>query len=248
MAEENAENVEEAGELSHAEKTRPVLDRQDFVVLHSGVRKRHTRGKRMRNPMAYRARFVQRIGGDIVVRRNRPARVNEKAFVKHREEILQRVQAGLLEVRTPDGRLIDAANMQVVEPPREPAPTKPEPVKAEDMPVGRPIPITPEGTAQTEPIDPPKITQPIIPEGQEPAVDSSADTQPTTTTEPPETEGSTLEEKVEAEQPETVAVTEASTESSTQPEQTVDAAPPDKSKTSSSKKSSSKKGSGKKNR
>lgn len=219
-------------QMSHAEKTRPRLNQKKFLVLHSGVRKRHTRAKRMRSTMAYRAKFVQKIGGgDIVVRRNRPCRLLEEQFNKHFDEIAEKVEAGLLEVRTPTGELVDIHTLKVVQPRRASAP-KPDPVKTEHMPVGRPIPATPEGTAQTEPIDPPKVTQPSIPEGEEPP--STKDD----VVKMSESLGLTSEEKDELEKLEA----EAAEQGSAEPKGDTEPIDPPKGKTESSKKSSKKKG------
>ena len=57
-------------------------------VLHSGVRSRYTRAKRMQSVMANRARFVQKLGGGAVtVRRARTTKITEEMLMKHLDEI-----------------------------------------------------------------------------------------------------------------------------------------------------------------
>lgn len=79
--------------------------------IHSLVRKVQTRLKRQK--AAGRHRFVQRLaGGDITVRRARPATVTEAKLERHLAELREAVREGKIEVRTPTGRVVD-----ILEPP-----------------------------------------------------------------------------------------------------------------------------------
>lgn len=74
--------------------------------IHSLVRKVQTRTKRQK--AAGRHRFVQRLaGGDITVRRARPATVTEAKLERHLAELQAAVKEGKIEVRTPTGRVVD---------------------------------------------------------------------------------------------------------------------------------------------
>lgn len=74
--------------------------------IHSLVRKVQTRT--LRQKAAGRHRFVQRLaGGDITVRRARPATVTEGKLVRHLAELRAAVREGKIEVRTPTGRVVD---------------------------------------------------------------------------------------------------------------------------------------------
>lgn len=90
-----------------------VRSEQIFKV-HSGVRKRHTKLVRRKTPG--RADFVQRlIGGDVVVRRNRPATITESKLKAHLPEFQRAYSEGRIEVRTTTGQLVDLATLEVVE-------------------------------------------------------------------------------------------------------------------------------------
>jgi hypothetical protein len=137
--------------------------KRPYLMLHSGVRKRHTRQLRMRNAMANRAKFVQRIGGgDIIVRRNRPAAIFEEQFIKFRKEIEEKVALGLLELRTPSGQLVDITTMRA-----EPVPVTPplpNPVREEVMPGRRHIPPMPGGKGLGEEAKTPEILKDKLPD------------------------------------------------------------------------------------
>ena len=61
---------------------------EQSYLVHSTVRRRSTRHKRIASPL--RHRFVQRLaGGEIIVRRNRPATVTAKKLAEHLEVIKQ---------------------------------------------------------------------------------------------------------------------------------------------------------------
>lgn len=147
-----------------------MAEAQQVYVIHSGVRKRHTRALRMQNAMAYRAKFVQKIGGgDIVVRRSRPVKVPESVLQKHLEEIKGKAKLGLLEVRTTGGQLVDLGTMKVSAP--KATPPKPKPAD-KSVAADKPGPMEhkrmyPESRAITEPVESPTVLQDELPEGEE---------------------------------------------------------------------------------
>lgn len=98
---------------------------ENIFKVHSGVRKRHN--KLLRRKAPGRADFVQRlIGGDVVVRRNRPATITESKLKAHLPEFQRAYDEGRIEVRTPTGQLVDLKTLSVVE--KLPAaPPKPQP-------------------------------------------------------------------------------------------------------------------------
>lgn len=115
--------------------------------LHSGVRKRHTRLKRVLAPT--HAALVQHIGG-LIVRRTRPVRISEAKALEILPQLKAAEAEGRLELRTMDGRLVDLESMQpVVE--VTPSPLLPHPLldsAARDKPSGIPMPAYYEGTGQ----------------------------------------------------------------------------------------------------
>lgn len=124
--------------------------------VHSGVRKRHT--KQLRRQTPGRADFVQRfIGGEIVVRRNRPATITESKLKAHLPEFQRAFNEGRAEVRTPTGLLVDLSTLEVKEtlPAPTPVPHPPLDSAADDKPAGEKMPLFKEGDAQDEDVEPP---------------------------------------------------------------------------------------------
>jgi hypothetical protein len=105
-------------------------------VIHSTVGTVHTRLKRKISTLPHKP--VQRIGGgDIILRRVRPVTVGEAVITKHLAELTQRWEAGMLEVRTTGGEVVDLKNLGSKPKPKpsaKPAP-KPEPLPPEPAPV-----------------------------------------------------------------------------------------------------------------
>lgn len=89
-----------------------------YYKVHSMVRRVQTRLHRQR--AAGRHRFVQRLaGGDITVRRARPATISAAQLEVHFNEIKAAVDEGKVEVRTPTGVVVDLSTMRA-----SPAPSK----------------------------------------------------------------------------------------------------------------------------
>lgn len=136
-------------------------------VLHNTVRRRHTRLKRMQ--AASRHRFKQYVAGAVRVTRNRPRPVKQSFIEKHLEELKAKEKAGLMEVRTPGGQLVDLNTMTAAPPPApKPLPHPPMDSAANDEPMGAPMPIYREGKGVDEPVEPPALANDDIPEGIEP--------------------------------------------------------------------------------
>ena len=143
---------------------------QRVYVIHSGVRKRHTRGLRMARAAGTRPKFVQKLGGgDIVVRRSRPVAVAESVLNTHLEEIKIKQSMGLVEVRTMSGELVDLNTMKTAAP--KVAPPKPKPsdksVAADKPGPAEPKRMYPEGRGITESVDAPAVTQDALPDGKD---------------------------------------------------------------------------------
>lgn len=117
----------------------------DFYV-HSGVRKRHTRLKRMQ--ASTHPALVQHIGG-LIVRRSRPVRISEAKVAEILPQLQQAHAEGRLELRTPDGRLVDLQSLAPVTAPEvsRPLPNPPLDSAANDKPTGAQLPAYYEGTA-----------------------------------------------------------------------------------------------------
>jgi hypothetical protein len=108
--------------------------------IHSTVRARHTRLKRMKAPV--HAALLQHIGG-LRVRRKRPVPVTEEKLGEIIHELRKAHVDGRLELRTADGRIVDLHTGE----PQGPAPV-PRPVAgalpdsaARDKPAGIPLPV-----------------------------------------------------------------------------------------------------------
>ena len=124
--------------------------------VHSGVRKRHT--KQLRRQTPGRADFVQRfIGGEVIVRRNRPATITESKLKAHLPEFERAYNEGRAEVRTPTGLLVDLKTLQVAETLPAPAaqPHPPLDSAANDKPAGEKMPLFKGGAAFDEDVTPP---------------------------------------------------------------------------------------------
>lgn len=79
---------------------------EQTYMIHSMVRKVETRLLRAVAPQHHR--LVQRLaGGDIIVRRARPAVVTESKLLKHLAEVRQAEKEGRICVTTPQGRPVD---------------------------------------------------------------------------------------------------------------------------------------------
>lgn len=128
---------------------------EQIYKVHSGVRKVHTRLQRKK--AAGRHRFVQRLaGGDIVVRRVRPATITGTQLRQHLAEFKRARDEGRAEVRTPTGQLVDLDTLKPVAG-LPAAPPKPEPPldsaandKTFPAGVGEHRPKYPEGKGQAE--------------------------------------------------------------------------------------------------
>ncbi len=142
-------------------------------VIHSGVRKRHTRHLRMQSAIANRAKFVQKVGGgDILVRRSRPATVTDEKLMQHLDEIKAKAKQGLLEVRTTTGQLVDLETMKVVGPATsatKPVAHPPMDSVARDKQIGTHVRAYPEGRAHNESVEKPTLLKERMPEGEEPS-------------------------------------------------------------------------------
>jgi hypothetical protein len=100
--------------------------------------------------------LLQFLDGRRIVR-GRPLVLGEEAYRKNLEAIKKAVSAGMLEVRTADGRLINPSSGEV----HAPLPVPPLPIRVldsvkNDPPSGNPMPIYPGGAVQSlpEPVEP----------------------------------------------------------------------------------------------
>jgi len=95
--------------------------------VHSAVMSVHTRTTRHRTPG--KMRWVQHIGGgEIKVRRKRPASVKEDALLKHLDELKRLEGEGKIVVRTASGLRVNLETLDVEKPP----PPKPMPARPKD--------------------------------------------------------------------------------------------------------------------
>jgi hypothetical protein len=132
--------------------------------VHSGVRKRHNKLLRRKTPG--RADFVQRlVGGDVIVRRNRPATITESKLKAHLPEFERAFAEGRVEVRTPTGLLVDLNTLKVAEtlpaPAAQPHPPLDSVKDDKNAGVGEKMPIFKDGVAFDEDVKPPP--RPVLP-------------------------------------------------------------------------------------
>jgi len=122
--------------------------------------------------MAYRAKFVQKLGGgELSVRRACPVTITEETLKKHLEEIKAKAAQGLLEVRTPGGELVDLATLKAAKP--APAPPKPAPPPdslANDKVYAERKPLYPNAPVETDDLPEPDVGG-DLPEGEEEVAD-----------------------------------------------------------------------------
>jgi hypothetical protein len=154
-----------------------MVKTERIFKVHSGVRKRHTKQKRRATPG--RADFVQRFaGGDIIVRRTRPATITESKLKACLPELQRAYDEGRAEVRTVTGQLVDLATLQATEPlpvtPPAPHPPLDSAENDKTFPggVGEKRPMFREGKALDEEVTPPP--SPALPGDEEEDVDDGA--------------------------------------------------------------------------
>jgi hypothetical protein len=125
--------------------------------VHSGVRKRHTALKRRLAPV--NAALVQHIGG-LVVRRARPVPVTHAKVMQILDQLKAAEAEGRLELRTPDGRLVDLNTLAPAAPPvAPPAPNFLPDSAARDLPAGQNMPLYQEGTGIMQETEAPALIE-----------------------------------------------------------------------------------------
>lgn len=148
--------------------------------VHSMVRKVQTRTKRAKSPS--RHRFVQRLGGgDITVRRARPATVTEDKLMAHLPEIIRAVEEGRIVVKTLTHDVVDLTTMSVTP---QSAKDSPKPKPTEDTAaadktfsegVGEHMPIFPDGLGQAQKVDAPQVRSSLTGEDDKPIKSGGGD-------------------------------------------------------------------------
>lgn len=121
--------------------------------LYNMSRAPSTRVQRYTSPQH---RSAMQFVGDRRLLRGRPLVIHEAELLKNLTELQKQVDAGLLEVRTVDGRIF---NLKTLKPEGSipPAPMVPHPVQdsvKNDPPSGIPMPIYPGGAVQSIPVEP----------------------------------------------------------------------------------------------
>jgi hypothetical protein len=139
-----------------------MVKTERIFKVHSGVRKRHTRLKRRKLPG--RQDFVQRlVGGDVVVRRKRPATITESKLRDNLPEFKRAYEEARIEVRTPTGQLVDLDTLKVTEelptPVAKPHPPMDSAANDKTFPAGRghKMPVVEGGIPQGEDAPSPSV-------------------------------------------------------------------------------------------
>lgn len=153
-------------EETNEETTAGAPEPQPKVFLvKSAVRGRTNRIERKMQPG--RQRFVQRLaGGQIIVRRARPARITEAVLNQHLDVIKQAVAEHRVVVTNLAGQLVDLETMELLPPAvKKPLPNPPLDSAKNDKNrgVGYAVPATPYGTNE----EPELLKGGVIPEGKE---------------------------------------------------------------------------------
>jgi len=130
--------------------------------IHSTVRARHTRLKRMKAPV--HAALLQHIGG-LRVRRKRPVPVTMEKLGEIIHDLRKAHADGRLELRTADGRIVDLYTGEPQGPAPVPRPVAGAPLDsaAMDKPAGIPLPVYQEGA----PLGVPGKRPAVIPDDEE---------------------------------------------------------------------------------
>ena len=146
---------------------------EKVYVIHNVVRRQHTRLKRQL--AAGRHRFNQMVGGgDLRIPRGRSRPVGKSFIEKHLKELKEKIEAGMLEVKTPGGQLINLSTMKVAAPsPPKPMPDPPTDTAADDKNQGSPKPVYFEGKGISEDVKSPTLASEGIPEGTNPEAEAS---------------------------------------------------------------------------
>lgn len=121
-----------------------MADDKELFHIVSTSRSIRTRTVRARN--ATHAGLKQFIGGQYRLIRNRPLVLPKSEVDKYLDEIKAKQSAGMVEVRTPDGRLVDLETFEVEPPlPVAPKPHPPQDSIENDDAWGEDNPSVPEG-------------------------------------------------------------------------------------------------------
>lgn len=137
-------------------------------AVHSTVRGRHNRTLRAQSPVHHT--LTQHLaGGDYRLVRGRPVQLTEEKFQLLLPELREKAAAGILEVKTLDGRLVDLTTLETSTLPAPvPAPHPPLDSIANDKPAGNPMPQFPGGDTAISTFGPPSLVTGAPSEAPEP--------------------------------------------------------------------------------
>lgn len=164
--EQNGEEQETSEETVSEETPKPqVVDPANLYYVHNTTRGRHNRTQRA--GQAKHAGLKQYIGGGKYrVIRGRPVALTREQVSLHVEELAQKVAAGIFEVRTHDGRIVDMRTGDAA--PRNASAALPRPIldsiANDTQNVGQPMPQYPGGDIEGTPGEEPSLLQDREPE------------------------------------------------------------------------------------
>ena len=210
FSDEVADKIRETAKRGFA---RVLTGEVTHFAVFSTVRSRFNRTQRAQ--AAQHARFKQHVLADQRrLLRARPTIISESELKQYHTELLERHKAGLLEVRTLDGRLLDLETFKIAPaaPVENPRPSPILDSVANDIPTGIPFPKLPGGTVLSSEqvrqvvdgmadvdgelkIDPKDGTAVVLPPNVDPPEEELAVLQEAA----PEGEGEELEEETEEE-------------------------------------------------
>lgn len=153
-------------------KVKEVRERR--FLIYNTTRAKATRTQRALAPQHSKTTLL--LGAGLLrIMRARPLPVTESVVRKLQAELITKEEAGLLYVATSAGLRVDLATLDVVE---RPKPVEPRPKKRLDSVandanegVGIPIPPYEDAIAQVQPVEPPTVGLPELPDSNEPAED-----------------------------------------------------------------------------
>lgn len=153
-----------------AEKTKKAPAAPELYKIHSLVRDVSTRLHRATSPT--RHRFTMLLGGGLIrVTRKRPATVTKATVLRLQPELIAKEERGMLMLTDMVGRRVDITSLEVtgILPPEPAAPHPPLDTAATDnpYPIGEPKPMFRDGLTADATVEPPEITKPDLPEGED---------------------------------------------------------------------------------
>jgi hypothetical protein len=149
--EENNDQSSETSETTETAAPPPPKEAPALFYVHNTSRGRGNRTRRAQLP-SHRG-LKQYLGGELRLIRGAPLALTQEQMSKYEAELKEKILAGLIEVRTPDGRLINFETLETLAPPEvsKPLPKPPlDSIANDKQNVGQKMPQFAGGEAHVE--------------------------------------------------------------------------------------------------